>query len=70
MAKGSSINGLGGNGGVNDSYMVNGRGKVSRPKMVVETEKNLHPDTHISRRNGKKFLRNNPNNDKPDNINE
>ncbi len=72
MAKGSSINGNGGgaNGG-NESYTVTGRGKVSRAQIVKESEKlNMHPDSHVYKRNGKKYLRNNPNHDKPDNINE
>lgn len=70
MAKGSSINGNGGNGGGNDNYTVTGRGKVSRTQMVKEVKQGLHPDTHIYKRNGVEYVRNNPNHDKPDNIND
>jgi hypothetical protein len=66
MAKGSSINGNGNSR--NDSYTIKGRGVVSRPKLVNEVKKGLHPDTHIYKRNGVEYARNNPNHDKPDNI--
>lgn len=71
MAKGSSINGNGGgkNGG-NESYTVTGRGDVSRAKMVREVEQGRHPDTHVVEVNGKKYARNNPNHNRPDNIND
>ena len=70
MAKGKNINGQGGgsNGG-NESYTVVGRGTVSRAQMVRETEQGRHPDTAIYTRGGKKYLRNKPNNNIPDNIN-
>ncbi len=73
MAKGSSINGNGGNGGNgggNSSYTITGRGEVSRSQMVREIEQGKHPDTHIMEVGGVKYARNNPNNNKPDNIND
>ena len=71
IAKGSSINGNGGgkNGG-NTSYTVTGRGDVSRSKLVKEVKQGNHPDTHVYKRNGVEYARNNPNHDQPDNINE
>ena len=71
MAKGSSINGNGGgkNGG-NKSYTVTGRGEVSRAKLVKEVKQGQHPDTHVYKREGVEYARNNPNHDKPDNIND
>ena len=69
MAKGSSINGnADGKNGSNKSYTVTGRGKVSRPKMVKEVKQGKHPDTHIMKRDGVEYTRNNPNSNKPDNI--
>lgn len=70
MAKGSSINGNGGNSGGNDNYTVTGRGTVSRAQIVKEVKQGQHPDTHIYKRNGVEYARNNPNHDKPDNIND
>lgn len=67
MAKGSSINGNGKNR--NNSYIITGRGVVSRPKLVSEIKQGLHPDTHIYIRNGVEYARNNKNQNKPDNIN-
>lgn len=71
MAKGSSISGNGGGtGGGNNSYTIDGRGIITRLQMVKEIKLGKHPDTHIVKVNGKEFARNNPNHDKPDNINE
>lgn len=71
MAKGSSINGNGGGAkGGNASYLVKGRGEISRSKLVKEVKQGKHPDTHIYKRNGVEYARNNPNHDKPDNIND
>lgn len=71
MAKGSSINGnKDGKNGRNDSYKINGRGNVSRNKLVKEVKQGKHPDTHIVKINGIEYPRNNPNKDKPDNIND
>ncbi|ABZ78498.1 conserved hypothetical protein [Shewanella halifaxensis HAW-EB4] len=71
MAKGSSINGNGGgkNGG-NTSYTITGRGNVARSQMVKEVKQGQHPDSHIYKRNNIEYVRNNPNNNKPDNIND
>lgn len=69
MAKGGSISGNGGgDSGGNESYTIKGRGVVSRTKMVKEVKQGLHPDTHVINVNGVKYARNNPNNNKPDNI--
>ncbi|EHR4992581.1 DUF3892 domain-containing protein [Vibrio parahaemolyticus] len=74
MAKGSSINGNGGNGNGNgngnDSYTITGRGEISRAQLIREVKQGKHPDTHIYKRNGVEYARNNPNHDRPDNINE
>lgn len=68
MAKGSSIKGNGNNR--NDSYTIKGRGVVSRPKLINEIKNGLHPDTHIYKRNGVNYARNNRNPNRPDNIND
>ncbi len=69
MAKGSSINGnADGKNGSNKSYTVAGRGKVTRAKMVSEIKKGQHPDTHVLKVDGVEYARNNPNHNKPDNI--
>ena len=71
MAKGSSINGNGdGQNGGNNSYTITGRGEVSRAQLVREVKQGLHPDTHVYKRDGVEYARNNPNQDKPDNIND
>lgn len=71
MAKGSSISGNGGGaGGGNESYTIKGRGTVARKTLVNEVKQGLHPDTHVYERNGVEYARNNPNHDKPDNIND
>ena len=71
MARGKNINGNGGgDGGGNTSYTIAGRGKVPRAKLVKEIKQGKHPDTHILKRGGVEYARNNPNQDKPDNINE
>jgi hypothetical protein len=67
MAKGSSINGNGNKR--NNSYTITGRGIVSRAKLVSEIKQGLHQDTHVYERNGVEYARNNPNQNKPDNIN-
>jgi hypothetical protein len=71
MAKGQSINGNGGgrNGG-NESYTITGRGTVSRSNLIREINNGQHPDTHVVVRNGIEYARNNPNSNKPDNIND
>ena len=70
MARGSSISGNGGNGSGNDSYTIVGRGRVSRPQMVREVRRGLHPDTGIVTVGGVPYARNKPNSNKPDNIND
>jgi hypothetical protein len=69
MAKGKNINGnADGKNGSNTSYTVNGRGVVSRPKLVEEIKQGRHPETHIVKVKGVEYARNNPNKDLPDNI--
>lgn len=71
MAKGSSINGNGGGaGGGNESYTITGRGEVSREQLVDEVKQGMHPETHVYEINGVEYARNNPNCNKPDNIND
>lgn len=70
MAKGKSIKGKGGVNSGNESYIINGRGEISRVELVKEINKGLHPDTHVIVRNGVEYARNNPNTSKLDNIND
>ncbi|WP_279147207.1 DUF3892 domain-containing protein [Photobacterium carnosum] len=65
MAKGKNINGNG-----DGSYTIIGRGVVARPTLIKEVKEGKHPDTHVYKRNGVEYARNNPNNNVPDNIND
>ncbi len=67
MAKNINGNGDGGNG-ENETYSIPGRGTVSRPKLVKEVESGKHPNHHVMKRDGKKYVRANPNNVGSDNV--
>jgi len=70
MAKSKNIRGTqSGLNGRNDSYIVVGRGEVSRKIMVKETLDGKHKDIDTYKRGNEIFLRAKPNNRKTDNIN-
>lgn len=49
---------------------MKGEGNVSSAQIVKEVKQGQHLDAHIHKRNGVEYARNNPNHDKPDNIND
>lgn len=54
--------------GRNESYQVNGK-KVPRKELVKEVEKKQHSGYHIYKREGQKYVRDNPDASKKDNVN-
>lgn len=58
-----------GPGGRNESYQIGQRKKVPRTKAVIEVENGRHPGAHIVKVNGKKYVRDNPDPSKRDNVN-
>ena len=48
---------------------MKGEGNVPSAQIVKEM-KGQHLDAHIYKRNGVEYARNNPNHDKPDNLND
>lgn len=66
----SKIKGNGdGQGGRNDSYRIGSRPKVSRRVAVREVEQGKHPGYHIFELNDQKYVRDNPDRSKKDNVN-
>lgn len=59
-----------GPGGRNESYRVGSRDRVPRPQMVREVESGAHPGNHVVRVNGRKYVRDNPDSSKKDNVNQ
>lgn len=59
-----------GEGGRNESYKVWGRGDISRPQLVKEVEAGMHSNVHIVKVNGEKYVRDNPDHSKKDNVNQ
>lgn len=59
-----------GPGGRNESYRIGSRPHVSRPQAVREVEAGKHPDNHVVRVNGRKYVRDNPDGSKKDNVNQ
>ena len=55
--------------GRNDSYNIGGRKNVPRRKAVKEVEQGKHSGAHIIKINRKKYIRDNPDNSKKDNVN-
>ena len=49
-----------GKNGENSTYTIQGRGVVPLTKMVKETKVGKHPNHHVVTRNGKEFIRSNP----------
>ncbi len=64
--------------GINDALkyyifheeVVTGEGNVSSAQIVKEVKQGQHLDSHSYKRNSVEYARNNPNNDKPDKIND
>lgn len=59
-----------GPGGRNDSYQIGSRKKVPRPQAVKEVEQGKHEGYHIVKINNKKYVRDNPDKSKKDNVNQ
>ena len=58
-----------GKNGRNESYNVRGRGNVSRAKLVKEVDAQKHPGYHTRTINRKKYVVDNPDKSKKDNVN-
>jgi len=58
-----------GPGGRNETYDIGNRKNVPRPQVVKEVEQGKHPDVHVVKINNKKYVRDNPDNSKRDNVN-
>ena len=58
-----------GPGGRNESYKIGSRKNVSRTKAVNEVEKGKHPGAHVVKVNNRKYVRDNPDSSKKDNVN-
>jgi len=58
-----------GPGGRNESYKIGSRKNVSRPQAVKEVEQGKHTGAHIVEINGNKYVRDNPDSSKHDNVN-
>lgn len=56
--------------GANNSYTIPGRGQVSRPQVVREVEQGKHSDFGTYERNGKTYVRGNPDRSKKNNVND
>jgi hypothetical protein len=56
--------------GRNETYNVGHRKGIPRPKMVKEVEAGKHPGNHVVRINGRKYVRDNPDSTKRDNVNQ
>lgn len=52
----------------NESYVINGK-KVSRLQAIKRAEKGSLKGVHVMERNGEKYLRDNPDKSKVDNVN-
>ena len=63
---------IGNNDGPNDrneSYHIGKRKHVPRLSAVKEVEQGKHPDAHVVKIYGRKYVRDNPDNSKADNVN-
>lgn len=56
-------------GGRNESYKIGTRPKVPRTHAVREVEAGKHPGAHVVKVNNRKYVRDNPDNSKKDNVN-
>ncbi len=59
-----------GEGGRNETYIILGRGIVSRKVLVSEVKKSKHPNFVIYKRNGVEFVRSKPDSSKENNVNQ
>ncbi|WOI34886.1 hypothetical protein R1T40_09220 [Tritonibacter scottomollicae] len=58
-----------GPGGRNETYDIGRRKDVPRSKAVKEVEQGLHPDAHVIKVKKRKYVRDNPDRSKSDNVN-
>lgn len=58
-----------GPGGRNESYKIGSRKHVPRTEAVREVEQGKHPGAHVVKVNGRKYVRDNPDSSKADNVN-
>ncbi|MEX0707246.1 MAG: DUF3892 domain-containing protein [Woeseia sp.] len=54
----------------NESYKIGSRQQVSRTQAVREVEQGKHPGAHTVKIKGRKYVRDNPDKSKIDNVNE
>lgn len=55
--------------GRNESYKIGSRPHVPRVDAVKEVIQGKHPDAHVISVNGRRYVRDNPNYSKRDNVN-
>ncbi len=53
----------------NETYDIGKRKEVPRTKVVKEVEAGLHPGAHVVKINNRKYVRDNPDHSKKDNVN-
>ena len=58
-----------GPGGRNETYQIGARKAVPRAQAVKEVEAGRHPGAHVYKLNKRKYVRDNPDNSKRDNVN-
>jgi len=58
-----------GPGGRNSTYNIGSRKNVPRRSAVAEVKRGKHPDAHVIKRNGREYVRDNPDQSKRDNVN-
>lgn len=58
-----------GPGGRNETYDIGSRKNVPRTQVVKEVERGKYPDAHVFKINNRKYVRDNPDNSKKDNVN-
>ncbi|MAU61713.1 MAG: DUF3892 domain-containing protein [Parvibaculum sp.] len=56
--------------GRNETYNVGKRKNVPRTEIVREVEQGKHPGNHVVKINGRKYVRDNPDHSKKDNVNQ
>lgn len=55
--------------GRNESYKIGNRAHVPRTQAVREVEVGKYPDAHVVKINNRKYVRDNPDSSKSDNVN-
>ena len=58
-----------GPGGRNEHYDIGNRRNVPRRNAVAEVKRGEHPGFHVMERNGREYVRDNPDGSKDDNVN-